>query len=93
MVVEPQVPHCTDDLAVPVEILQTRWRRKNNSMRKQVKVRWSNSASLGITWEDKDSLKARFPHSEAWGQASSQGEGDVSDPDMQDPLGSHSNDT
>ena len=95
MVVENQLPHCTDDLAVPVEILQTRWHRKNNTMCEQVKIRWSNSATLGTTWEDKDNIKARFPHSEAWGQASSQEEGDVSDPDTQDPLGSHStsNDT
>ena len=38
MVVENQLPHCADDLAVPVEILQTRWRRKNNAMREQVKI-------------------------------------------------------
>ena len=91
MSVEPQLPHCTDELAVPVAILQTRWKQKKGKMCEQVQVRWSNSDALGSTWEDKASLQARFPFAEAWGQASSQEEGDVSDPDTQDPLGSHSN--
>ena len=94
MSVEPQLPHCSDDLAVPMAVVHTRWRKKNGGMQEQVRVQWSNSATLGTTWEDKASLMACFPHAEAWGQASSQGEGDVSAPDERDPLGSdHNNST
>ena len=84
MSVEPQLPHCTDDLAVPVAVLQTRWRKQKDGVREQVNIQWSNSTTLGTTWEDKESLMARFPHAEAWGQASSQGEGGVNAPDKQD---------
>ena len=59
-------------------------------MREKVRMRWSNSEVLGDTWEDKASLQERFPLAEAWGQASSQGEGGVNDPDKQDPQGSDS---
>lgn len=54
-------------------------------MVEQVKVRWSGDPTLGSTWEDKTALQARFPTAEAWGQASSQGEGDVSAADMPGP--------
>ena len=54
--VEPQLPHCFDELAVPVAILQTRWRKGRDGVREQVKIQWSNSSHLGTTWEDKNSL-------------------------------------
>ena len=57
-------------------------------MREQVLTRWSNSEALGETWEDKARLKERFPLAEAWGQASAQGEGDVSVPNEAGPQGS-----
>lgn len=56
-------------LAVPVEILQTRWRKSADAMTEQVKVRRSIGNSIDDTWEDKTTLQARFPHVEAWGQA------------------------
>ena len=90
MSVEPQLPHCSDDLAVPIAVLQTRWRKQKDGVREQVKIQWSSSATLGTTWEDKESLMARFPHAEAWDQASSQREGGVNAPDKQDPQGSDS---
>ncbi|XP_020147480.1 uncharacterized protein [Aegilops tauschii subsp. strangulata] len=82
---ETHLPHCLDDLAVPEAVLQTRWRKYIDGVREQVKIQWSASSNLGITWEDKASLMARFPHVEAWGQASSEGGGDVSTPDNGDP--------
>lgn len=91
MAAKTHLPHCTDDLAVPVAVLQTRWRKKNGGVIEQVKVRWSNSEIMGTTWEDKASLVARFPLAEAWGQASPQEEGDVSVPDRRDPGGSDYN--
>ena len=78
--VEPQLPHCSDELAVPVAVLQSRWRQEKGKMREQVLTRWSNSEALGETWEDKARLKERFPLAEAWGQASFEGEGSISDP-------------
>lgn len=81
-----QLPLSADALAVPVEVLNTRWRKKNGAMIEQVQVRWSGDAAIGTTWEDKVALQARFPNAEAWGQASSQGEGDVSAPSVEDPA-------
>lgn len=66
-------------------------------MAEQVRVRWSDESAFGNTWEDKAALQARVPTAEAWGQASSQGGGDVSAPsstrigqapDEKDPTGS-----
>ena len=90
MTVESQLPQCTDELAVPVAILQSRWRLSKGKMREQVRVRWSNSEVLGDTWEDKASLQERLPFAEAWGQASSQGRGDVNGAGKQDPTSSDS---
>ena len=91
MTAEPCLPQCFDELAVPVAILQTRWKQQKGKMCKQVRVRWSNSDALGSTWEDKASLQARFPFAEAWGQASSQEAGDVSAPDRCAPQDSDTN--
>jgi hypothetical protein len=51
-------------------------------MTERVLVLWSDSAALADNWEDKAALCARFPEAEAWGQASSQGEGDDSGTNM-----------
>ena len=88
--VETQLPHCTDELAVPMSIIQSRWRMSKGKMHEQVKVRWSNSDTLGDTWEDEATLQERFPLAEAWGQASFQGKGDVNDAGETDPPSSHS---
>lgn len=84
--IQSELPICTDELATPVEILQTRWRKRNGAVIEQVKVRWSGKATLGATWEDKNALRDRFPHAEAWGQASSQGGGDVRATDLATPT-------
>lgn len=47
--------------AVLVKVLQSRWRKKHGAMVEQVRVRWSNEASMDETWEDKIDLQARFP--------------------------------
>ncbi|KAM3196173.1 hypothetical protein ACQJBY_072047 [Aegilops geniculata] len=86
--VQPELPYNTNALAVPGEILQSKWRRKNGDMIEQVKVRWTGASNLDDTWEDRQALQARFPHVTTWGQAATQGGGDVSDPDGAVPQAS-----
>ncbi|XP_073357893.1 uncharacterized protein [Aegilops tauschii subsp. strangulata] len=64
-----------DAKAVPVAILQTRWRKTAGAMIEQVQVQWSPESTLGTTWEDKAALFDKFPQAEAWGQASTQAGG------------------
>lgn len=73
-------PVITDVPATPVKIIAQRWRRGSNGRRAQVQVQWSDPAAGDITWEDEQDLRRRFPEALAWGQASCQGEGDVSTP-------------
>ena len=70
--------------AVPAEVLNQRWSKQRGAMVEQVLVRWSNSAAMADSWEDRVAVQARFPAAEAWGQASAQGRGDVNAPNMPD---------
>lgn len=71
-------PVVTDIPATPVKLISKRWRRGANGRIAQVQVQWSDPAAGDITWEDEQALRRRFPEALAWGQASFQGEGDVS---------------
>ncbi|CAM0951142.1 unnamed protein product [Alopecurus aequalis] len=73
------LPVITDIGPVPVKILSSRWHNTSTGRHEQVQVQWPPDCELDITWEDKIELKHKFPEAEAWGQASSQGGGDVSD--------------
>lgn len=55
------LPSSREDLAVPMAVLQSRWRQKNGAMREQVQMKWSTEG-LGITSADKTALQARFPN-------------------------------
>ena len=44
----------------------------------QVLVKWNNLPSALATWEDFEAIRQEFPRATAWGQAVSQGGGDVS---------------
>ncbi|XBI45125.1 hypothetical protein VPH35_109656 [Triticum aestivum] len=81
----PTLPADTSDTTITIKFLQSRWRKKNGAMIEQVQVQWSEGAAIDTTWEDRQALQARFPHAEAWGQASSQGGGDVNAPDDASP--------
>lgn len=70
-------PSVTDVLVTPVKILAQRWRPGPNGRRAQVQIQWSDPTATDITWEDKEELMQRFPTAPAWGQADSQGGGDV----------------
>jgi len=67
----------TGQVVTPVKILARRWKRGPHGRKAQVQVQWSDPAVLDITWENEDELRQRFPDATAWGQAISQGEGDV----------------
>lgn len=85
--VQTILPSPLDILQVPTRILQRRLRQKGPVAVSQVLVQWSGQPESLATWEDFDELKQRFPLSPAWGQASFQGRGSVSDtPDDTGPL-------
>jgi hypothetical protein len=66
---------------VPVRILQRRIRQQDLRTVVQVLVQWSGWPELLATWEDLETMRQQFPGVSAWGQADSQGGGNVSDPD------------
>jgi hypothetical protein len=78
------LPTPTDDIAVPVKIQAEKWTRTPSGRRARVQVQWSSTATRDITWEDKLELEHRFPAAPAWGQAATQGGGDVSNPVLPD---------
>lgn len=62
-------------------ILHYRYRcliQRSGSMLAQVNVCWSGLDAALATWEDTEALKSTFPNASAWGQATSEEEGDVS---------------
>ena len=78
--VSATLPNDLGHLQVPVQILNRRVVFRGGRQVPQVHVRWSQSDEALATWEDEDSLRARFPAAAAWGQAAYQGRGTVSDP-------------
>jgi hypothetical protein len=78
--VSPILPVYESDPVVPVELLETRWRKIQGELRQQGRVKWSDPLMTETSWEDLDWLRHRFPNTESWGQDSSQGGGDVSAP-------------
>jgi hypothetical protein len=71
------LPKLSDDIPRPVNILEHRWRHTPSGRREQVQVQWPPDSAKDLTWEDKLQLQHQFPEILAWGQANSQGEGDV----------------
>lgn len=75
--VSHQLPHSTDGIAIPVKVLDRRWRKKANQTVEQVLIQWNSGDSAAATWEDHEELYTRFPLAPAWGQAVSKGRGGV----------------
>jgi len=73
--VSHQLPHSTDGIAIPVKVLDRRWRKKANQTVEQVLIQWNSGDSAAATWEDHEELYTRFPLAPAWGQAVSKGRG------------------
>lgn len=77
-VATPDLPQPSKVDLVPVEIISSRWHKTPTGHRQQLLVRWSDPQVLDATWEDALNLQERFPQLPAWGQADTQGGGDVS---------------
>lgn len=69
---------CTDptDSPIPVAMLDRALKGAGGATSSRVLVQW-NSASQLISWEDEQDLRRRFPGAPAWGQAASEGGGNV----------------
>jgi hypothetical protein len=76
--VSDSVPDLSTGLQVPEEVLNSRLFRKGNKVITQVLVRWSGWSDSLATWEDEQAIKQRFPMAPTWGQAATEGGGDVS---------------
>jgi hypothetical protein len=76
----PQLPQLSDPLQVPVTIMQTRLLEHGGEFLTQLKVTWSSMVKELANWEDADALREQFPATPAWGQAGSEGRGNVNIP-------------
>lgn len=72
------LPDVDPALQVPVQVLNRCLIQRGGSMVAQVNVCWSGLDVALATWEDTEALKSTFPNASAWGQATSEEEGDVS---------------
>jgi hypothetical protein len=75
--VQAQLPTIADQFAVPVRVLQRRFRQKGLVAVPQGLIQWSDQPESLATWEDLVELRQRFPRAPAWGQAGFQGRGNV----------------
>ena len=71
------VTNVDDATLEPVSILGSRLSRRAGASAPRIKVKWGTHHSALINEEDESNLRCRFPHAPAWGQAGSQGEGNV----------------
>lgn len=61
----------------PEQVLDRRLVKKGNRAITQVLVKWCNLPTEASTWEDFQVVQERFPDAVAWGQATTEGGGDV----------------
>lgn len=76
--VSDSVPDLSTGLQVPEEVLNSRLFRNSNKVITQLLIKWSGWPDALATWEDEQAIKQRFPMAPAWGQAATEGGGDVS---------------
>jgi hypothetical protein len=69
----PKLPRLDSTDTAPEQILQRRLVKKGNAALPQMLIKWKNLPEDAATWEDWDTLKARFPDVLTWGQASIRG--------------------
>jgi hypothetical protein len=70
---------CLDEFALlqPAEVMARKQIKRGGSMISRVLVRWLGLPATTVTWEDEAALQQQFPAVLAWGQASTQGGGNV----------------
>jgi hypothetical protein len=66
----PKLPLLDSTETAPERILDRRLVKKGNAALPQMLIKWKHLPEDAATWEDWDTLKARFPEVLAWGQAS-----------------------
>ena len=76
----------SDSSVQPLAVLASRSIQRGGVAVPQVQVIWDTASPPSMTWEDKNSLRQRFPQALAWGQASSQGGGHVTAQPMTDSI-------
>jgi hypothetical protein len=75
--VHAELPPPDAQFAIPIRVLQRRFRHHNATSIPWVLIQWSGQPNTLAIWEDFEELKQRFPKAPAWGQAASQGRGSV----------------
>lgn len=75
--VQSELPPVHAQFAVPVRVLQRRFRQRGSVAVPQGLIHWSDQPESLATWEDLEELKQRFPRALAWGQAGDQERGSV----------------
>lgn len=78
--VQFELPPVDSHLAIPVCVLQRRFRQDGARAIPQGLIQWSDQAKPLATWEDLEELRQRFPRVPAWGQAGFQERGNVKGP-------------
>jgi hypothetical protein len=81
--VSSSLPPVTSALMVPERVLKHRLVNRGLRTVPQVLVKWSPASEDLATWEDRETLRQRFPGAPAWGQADSYGGEDVMTPDTE----------
>ena len=74
----PNLPTNIPQFRVPLKVLRSRLINRVGSQLHQSLIQWSGLPVELATWEDYEALKQFFPSAPAWGQAGSQGGGNVS---------------
>lgn len=77
-IIQEDLPQSTE-VTVPARVLRQRLHRAGLTSGTQVLVQWSGSSQTSATWEDLRELQSRFPHAPAWGQASPEDGGNVTE--------------
>jgi len=87
--VSAALPYIDDNLQVPEAVLQRLLHPWSDGAVPQVLIKWSGLDASLATWEDAEALRLQFPEAPAWGQADTQGGGDVTAPHLSQPKEAH----
>jgi hypothetical protein len=80
--VSSNLPDVDEHMQILEAGLQCQLHQRDASTVPQVLIRWSNLDPSLTTWEDEQALRQQFPGAPTWGQAGTQGGGDVTVPHL-----------